>query len=719
MSFNDLKIRNIYIVPRNDVVNDFFVPVLAQSVRYDRGSAYFSSQALYEMTVGIKGLIDNGGKMRYIISPENLSQEDIDAIHDGYKRRDDYKRGNLLSRTEYYFNPQNYYEKERLSILAYLIANSYLDIKIAIPKNVQHKGVFHYKFGVFTDNVGNEILFNGSNNETENAIHNNNEIFNTYSTLKGDDECISEVSSLFEDLWNNNDKYDEVFDFPEDIKAKILTYYKENPNFDIDKEEFRKEVMHSEPKKPEAIKLHEYQEKAVKNWADNNYIGIFDMATGSGKTWTALYGITKLLEKERVVVTICCPYQHLVDQWCEDLDKWGFDYYAGYTGSKTRQWKKKLHENILDFNRKISKYLCFITTNASFATKYVQDELSSVDGKQLLVVDEAHNFGTKRLLSLLDDRYNYRLALSATIDRYNDKSGTQGLYDFFEKKCISYTLKDAIHDDKLTHYFYYPVIVYLTSEELEKYNQLTEDLRRETRYDKDNDKVFFSEKGKKILIERARVVAGAENKISKLRELMSTRTHTQHNLIYCGATTVNDVDYKDGVANYEEKRQVDAVTKMLSTDLHMKVSRFTSAEDAEERRKLIKAFDEGTMCQALVAIKCLDEGISIKSIETAYILASSTNPREYIQRRGRVLRKFPGKTYAYIYDFVTLPRNLKTVNKDNDKETDMSLLKRELIRVKDFEKLAENPSDSDKIFKRIEETYGYINLSDDEEDNYE
>lgn len=711
MSFEMLKIKPFYISPEDEVIDEFFIPVLSESVRYDRAVAFFSSQALYEMTVGIGNLIKNNGKIRYIISPVNLSEEDINAINKGYEERQKFLDKLFSTILE---NDTDYFVEERLNLLAHLIEDSYLDIKIAIPKNVRQGGLFHDKYGIFEDMVGDEIAFCGSFNDTPNAIYANNERISTYSTIKGQYEEIDQFNTQFEKLWNNKYEFDEVIDFPDNLKSTLHKYMKPDVNYDIDNEEalFIEKMNNRKPKKPEYVQMRDYQIEAVNNWCKNGYCGIFDMATGSGKTFTALYGICDLLQKEKVYTIICCPYQHLVDQWCEDLEKWNFNYIIGYTGSPMKQWKKRLKDTIGDFNRDVIEYGCLIVTNASFKTSSVQNEIKRIKGKILLVVDEAHNFGADNLRKLLFETYDYRMALSATIDRYNDETGTKALHDFFGCKCIEYSLKDAIDNDQLTRYFYYPIIVHLTENELEQYNDITDKIRKETRYDEVKKSLTITQKGKHLLIKRARIIAGAENKLVALKQLMINERESNHILVYCGATTVNDPEYHEDKADEYEIRQIDVVTKILGNELGMLVSRFTSEETAEQRRELVEVFDNGISCQALIAIKCLDEGVSIKSIEKAYILASSTNPREYVQRRGRVLRKYPGKNFAYIYDFVTLPRDLNEVrNIYEDISGDYSLIRRELVRVKDFAELAENSSESDKIINRIEEIYGVIDNS--------
>ena len=703
-----------YRPPMDDIIHDFFIPVLSESVQYDRAVAFFSSSALYDMTIGIQRMVAKHGHIRYIISPENLSDEDIDAIHYGYDEREKILIQKMLPLFD---NPVNHFEEERLNLLAHLIETGVLDIKIAFPKNnsISGRGIFHDKTGIMTDEIGNKISFLGSYNETRAAECLNNEYVTVFSSLNGDYHRVVQMQDDFDQLWEDNYPFAEVIPFPEDLKKVILTHKKPTLEDDIDlaefppkhEEEFKN--ISVQPEKPVNVTLYDYQKKAVKNWLDNSGRGIISLCTGAGKTYVALEAITELIKTHKVAIIICCPYQHLVDQWCEDLLDWHINYIPGYSGAPMKQWKKKLGLEINDFNRNVTDYLCFITTNATFKTPYIQDEIKRIKKDKLLIVDEAHNFGATGLRKLLiDELYKYRMALSATIDRYNDSEGTAALYNFFGKKCIEYTLKDGIENHQLTPYYYYPVPVSLTPEELESYYELTDKIRKEVRIDSDGKTKKITETGKRLLIKRARLIAGARNKLTVLEQLMRKETDSKHILVYCGATTVNDPDFKENSTNNEEEKQITAVAEILNKKLGMVACKFTATENAETRRKLIEMFDDGTACQVLVAIKCLDEGVSIKSIEKAYILASSTNPREYIQRRGRVLRKYPGKEFAYIYDFVTLPKQLEQIEFEDIDSRDLSLIRRELTRIVDFSELAENSSYSDELISQIKNVYGPI-----------
>jgi len=254
----------------------------------------------------------------------------------------------------------------------------------------------------------------------------------------------------------------------------------------------------------------------------------------------------------------------------------------------------------------------------------------------------------------------------------------------------------------------------MTDGELEKYRELSKRIARQC-YKRPNGKVEISEPGKKLLIERARIVAGASNKIGLLRELIEPYKNDTHLLIYCGATRSRDFTSDQSEKDEEGERQIVLVSKMLGLDLGMKVTHFTSMESAAERENIKRQFAAGDPYQAIVAIKCLDEGVNIPSIKTAFILASSTNPKEYIQRRGRVLRKAPDKPFATIYDFITLPTPLCYVNRDSESaKADLSLVKKEIVRMKEFGEISKNPSDADRLIKELSETYGLDTISEED-----
>ncbi|MCI8487020.1 MAG: DEAD/DEAH box helicase family protein [Clostridia bacterium] len=726
MSLLDVNLRKEYRSPRDDIVNDFYIPLLKEAVLYKRSVGFFSSSSLLEISYGLTRLINNNGKIQLIASP-NLSEEDIEAINKGYEIRESVIERALL---QYITEPQNYFEEERLNLLATLIAEEKLDIKIAFSLKNDKLGLYHEKLGLIYDNENNTIAFSGSMNETENAFVNNYEIVDVFTSWEDNDRVIIKEKA-FDKLWNNEDSSALICEFPKVAKEKLLSYKKENVDWNIDEKEFAnkiKESIQSEkikklksvtnsPEIPAGVSLHDYQKNAISNWKNNNYCGIFDMATGTGKTFTGLGAITQLYNdlKGKLAVIIVCPYQHLVDQWVEDILNFNINPIIGHSSSEQRDFKQRFKMAIMDYNLGVRNFFCFVCTNGTFVTDYIQSQINNIRGKVLLVVDEAHNFGATNLKQTLIPKFNYRLALSATLERHGDEEGTQALLDYFGKKCIEFSLDEAIKNKFLTPYEYHPIIVYLNEEELEEYHQLSKEISR--CIIKKNGKTKLSERGNIIAQERARLVAGASNKTLALAKAIKPYQKDNHILVYCGATTIDEQD-----KNGDDMRQIDIITELLGKKMNMNVAQFTSREDSITRDMLKKKFSDGDYLQVLVAIKCLDEGVNIPEIKTAFILASTTNPKEYIQRRGRVLRKYPGKEFAIIYDFITLPRPLEeTIHLTYEEiRCEKTMVKNEINRMIEFKRLALNKMESDILIDEITNTY-HLNDFDnvEEEELYE
>ncbi|MFF2875066.1 DEAD/DEAH box helicase family protein [Gottfriedia sp. NPDC057991] len=710
MKFIDKIIKSEYRSTRDNVVKEFYIPLLGDAVLYKRAVGFFSSTALIEISKGISRLVNNGGKILLIASPK-LSEDDLIAIGKGYEMKNEVIERALMNSI---LPPIDIFEEKRLNLLANLIAEGRLEIKIAFMENNNHIGMFHEKMGLIYDEEGNVIAFTGSMNETMTAFSHNYESIDVFCSWTQDKERVYAKERNFYSIWNDKEPNVQIIDFPQIAKEKFESYRVSKVNENIDELEYFSErsespiVYSTGPKIPNNVELHDYQNEAINNWKANNYIGIFDMATGTGKTYTGLGAIANLYDnlQKNLAVVIVCPYQHLVEQWVEDIKKFGMKPIVGYSASTQRDWKNRLKNAVTSFNLGVKKHFCFIATNATFSSAFVQEQIDKLKGNIVLVVDEAHNFGAAHLSKMLNPKIPYRLALSATLERHGDEEGTEKLFNYFGEKCIEYTLKQAIDSNKLTPYYYYPILVCLNEDELSEYKELTTQVIKYCTTDK-KGKLKLSDKAKMILIKRARLVAAAQEKIVMLAEKIEDYKDDSHMLVYCGAATMQDLDYVEGSVQADEKRQIDIVANLLGNKFNMRVSKFTSEESAEEREELKAVFSTGKQLQTLIAIRCLDEGVNIPSIKTAFILASSTNPKEYVQRRGRVLRKYPGKNFAKIYDFITLPVSIAEAESMSEDEIRSlrSLAIKEIDRMKDFASIAENPSVADQIINDI--TYSY------------
>lgn len=720
MSLQDHIIKSEYRSLIDNVVQDFYIPLLNEAVFYRRAVGFFSSSSLVEISKGIASLARRGGKIQIVASPY-LSDEDVEAIRKGYEDREKIIEKALLNQLS--DETLDFYSMERLNLLATLIAEGILDIRIAYTEDHKGIGMYHEKMGVITDAEGNSVAFSGSMNESSTAMSINYETIDVFrswgDTFEANQERLKE--NAFVSIWNNTEPNIQVLEFPSISQAMIEKYRKKPVDYDVDQKQFAAPSHQGKKKEsiqasigariPPDVTLHDYQKEAIASWVGENYRGIFDMATGTGKTYTGLGAVSKLCEdlRDDLAVVIVCPYQHLVEQWVEDIVRFNIKPIIGYSSSSQKDWKKRLAQAVRDQKlRADKKFFCFICTNATFTNPYVQEQIGKIKSPVLLLVDEAHNFGAKSLSQLLDDRFEYRLALSATLERHRDEEGTAALYNFFGKKCIVYSLERAIKEDKLTPYKYHPVLVYLNEEELDHYEQISYELSKHVIKGK-NGRIKLDSYGEILAIKRSRIVAGAINKIDRLLDVITPYKDDHFLLVYCGATHIASPTSDRTDTDESEIKQIEAVTRLLGNSLGMKVSKFTAEEDIEERNSIKQHFKDGDDLQAIVAIKCLDEGVNIPGIKTAFILASTTNPKEYIQRRGRVLRKSPGtgKEYAEIYDFVTLPRPLDEVSglTEDQMKRDLSLVKNELSRVLEFGRLSMNSMEATQIIWEICDCY--------------
>ena len=736
MSFQEYIIKTEYRSLIDNVVQKFYIPLLKEAVSYKRAVGFFSSSSLIEISKGIAELASQGGKIQIVASPY-LSDDDIEAIQKGYADRDEIIKAALLGQLS--DEHTDYYSMERLNLLANLIANGVLDIRIAYTEDSRGIGMYHEKMGIIEDADGNKVAFSGSMNESSTAMSLNYETIDVFRSWYNADEAerVKLKENAFHSIWSDCEPSIRVLEFPEISQALIEKYRKKAPNFSIDHEQFppRKEGARSGTELstvpgvigariPQDISLHDYQKEAISVWVGENYRGIFDMATGTGKTFTGLGAISKISEdlNDELAVIIVCPYQHLVEQWVDDIVKFNIQPIIGYSSSSQKDWKKRLSKAVRDQKlRREKSFFCFVCTNATFTNSFVQEQIGKIKSPVLLVVDEAHNFGAKSYAKLLDDRFTYRLALSATLERHRDEEGTAALYSFFGKKCIEYTLERAIAEEKLTPYKYYPILVYLNDEELETYEQLSYEISKHVIKGR-GGKIKLDSYGEILAIKRSRIVAAAELKLVRLKEVIASYKDDHFLLVYCGATNVLSPTADKSAVDEGDMKQIEAVTRILGNEFDMKVSKFTAEENIDERDAIKQHFKDGDDLQAIVAIKCLDEGVNIPGIRTAFILASTTNPKEYIQRRGRVLRKSPetGKEFAEIYDFVTLPRPLDEVSglTEEQMKRDLSLVKNELARVLEFGRLSMNSMEASQLIWEICDCYRLpYDLNDDEKED--
>ncbi|WP_414527306.1 DNA phosphorothioation system restriction enzyme [Nodularia chucula] len=453
---------------------------------------------------------------------------------------------------------------------------------------------------------------------------------------------------------------------------------------------------------PASLQLRPYQRQAITSWFANNGRGTLKMATGSGKTITALAIACELYQQINLqVLLVVCPYRHLVTQWARECEKFNLQPILAFENLRT--WQSQLSTQLYNLRSGSQNFVTVITTNSTLIGDGFQSQLKYFPPKTLIIGDEAHNLGAPKLEENLPRRVGLRLALSATPERYFDDYGTQSLFDYFGSVLQpEFNLKDAIAQGALVHYLYYPILVELTEAESLAYLKLTKKIGRALLYrERENSQrgnLEDNEDLKPLLMQRARLIGTAENKLTALRELMETRRESTHTLFYCS-------DGSQETGQRSSLRQLKAVAKILGVDLGYRVSTYTAHTSLKERETLRCQFESGEL-QGLVAIRCLDEGVDIPAIQTAVILSSSGNPRQFTQRRGRVLRPHINKERATIFDMIVLPPDL-------DRETieiERNLLKKELRRFVEFADLADNAGEARMKLLNLQKRYGLLDI---------
>ncbi len=674
---------------------DLFIPILKETKYYYRATGYFSSSILLELVDGIEEIEKRHGKIKLLMS-NNLSNDDYEAIKHGYEVKEIIEK-NMLKSINLVFDE---FEEEKLNYLAHLIANGILEIKIALMNESNGVNLYHTKKGIFIDEEGNEISFNGSFNASSNALFNFDEL--TFYSSYDNNIYHEQIKESFIKDWNGESSKITVYDFPEAVKEKIFKYKKDK--FLRPSELIKK---YQKPRISKDIKLRDYQLEAIDSWQSNKYVGYFDMATGTGKTYTAISALVRLL-KNRIPIIICCPQNIILNQWLSTLKKFNFNNVV--TSSEDKKIEK-LENLILDFKNKVIDEFVFLTTNATFQKEGILDVLfnGKYNGRYCLVIDEAHNAGAtgfKKVLSKYEGKFIARLGLSATLERQGDDSGNNFLYSFFKNECIKLGIEDAIKIDALVNYEYYPIACYMDDDERKQYLELS--LKIAKLLQSKNESI--KKRAESLCFERARLVSTIKDKILVLKKLLIEKEYINKNniLVYCGAKTrIDDVIYS----------QLIEVTSLLGNDLKMKVNKITGEET--NRDEIINQLTTKQL-NAICAIKCLDEGVDIPSLETAFILASSTNYREFVQRRGRVLRKSNNKSRAIIYDFYVLPFEENSIPSNiDDLQSFKNLVKKELNRINEYSKYSLNFGESLKLESSLYENYNLAyekegNVDDDE-----
>lgn len=679
--------------------SEFCSLALSNSVKLDLGLGYFSSASFNVLANGMARFIVNGGQMNLYIN-QYISKDDYDLLKG--KHDDRFDEG-LIDQFQSLLHTFEKRDTHFFECLAYLIQAKRINIKIVVLAN---GGLPHEKYGIFTDEVGNRIYFNGSMNMTAYAILGNLETVECTCSWKGEDsrEKVISFENHFHKVWNGECDGVLIYEARKFCNHILRTYPDQDPeklllreqNFITSLVSQKPGVARSTPHFPSKYPdgALPYQEDAYKAWLNNDKQGIFAMATGTGKTVTSLNCALHEYEADGFYhLLILVPTLDLVDQWQDELKNFNYKNIL-VISSLNSQWRKMLLQLSQKVKRGRQVDFAIVSTYDSFVHKDFQMLLPSISDSIILIADEAHNIGGNLVKTCFQHlTIQRRIALSATPERIYDEEGSKQIGKFFNDErpyVYSFPMSKAIAEGRLCKYFYYPRVAYLNDAEMEKYVYLTK--RLIALWDEKRKQFTDKNEAEKLLMNRKRIIHKCEDKLRVYRDILKEigEERLQYTFVYAPQGRYEKIGIDDEVSLTEED-DMSFIQKLLDETKNIFPNKlcntFTAQSNKQIRRDLLKSFADGTI-NVLLAMKCLDEGVDVPRAEIGIFTSSTGNPREFIQRRGRLLRKHKDKMYSYIYDIVVIP---DTINRDSSmSKMESNLVRGELQRVAYFSSLAQN-----------------------------
>lgn len=679
-----LPLQTSYRTSKGNIVDSFYSPCLQHATFYKRAVGYFTSSGLAAAAKGLAAFIKGNGSMQLVASPF-LEASDCEAMQKGYEARANVIVKSLIAGLSLGIDDVI---KNRLACLAWLIANNRLEVKIAIPQ-VPAQGIYHEKIGLFQDSVGNQVAFSGSPNETAGGLVNNFESIDVFWSWDDPQNRVAEKCRYFEALWRNETPLLDVIEFPDAARDKLLEYVPATPPTSDPESNATLPTVSIGGDKPRSQFLpREYQVAATEAWRRNNSRGILEMATGTGKTKTALYALEQSLNGG-LVSAIVAPYQHLVEQWANECASFGV--MNTRCMSANPKWPEEALQMRLSLTTKATRAAALITTYNTFVTERFHEILGRFPQKKVLIADEVHHLGAQNRRIPLN-AFEKRLGLSATPSRIFDPSGTAWLLENVGDVVFRFPMDEAI-PKYLVPYYYYVHMVRLDEAEQADYQEISVAISRACGQGASLSEEDPAENARlgPLLRRRHEIIGGAKNKIDQLRQVLRDDTWQRGNGLNFSLF-------------YASSSLFDELLKLTSREFGLKVSKFTFEESMAERRQILDDFSQQRI-DAIIAKKCLDEGLDIPATRTAFILASSSNPMEFVQRRGRVLRQHPNKSEAVIHDFFVLPAEHYELN-----EYDRRLIGRELRRALEFSRTAKNHVTCERELLRVQQQYNLLDI---------
>ena len=700
-------IRPLYILPKDPATEHVLIPCFQSATHVDCMMGFFSSEILVSLAPGLATFINCADEsLRLIISPL-LRPEDKAAIAEGIASVEDIVNTTL----EDFVVTENAIAQHTLKCLSWMLRHGRVEIKIALMKDA----LFHPKVWLFHE--GDDVIAaHGSSNMTYAGIQKNIEQMSISKSWEDANQyyITERFCDQFKQFWTNYDESCTVIPIPQAIEENLLkTYNADIPPTEDDFHTLYKQALSSMEESPATYDFgrstrpsftipselrfedgpFEHQGRAIKAWCEAGYQGVLEMATGSGKTIAAMICAHRLYEREKpLLIVVAAPYIPLIQQWCDEISPFGLKAVnlTEANGTKGRAAELKKLEKRLRFGS--SDIEIVIVSHVTLCSSEFKDELRKFDCKTLLIADEVHNLGSEGFITDPPDFFDYRLGLSATPIRQYDEAGTAQLFEFFGPIVFQFTLEEAI-GRCLVKYEYYVHCVELTENEMDEWYELTEKIGKNVWRQENGD--INDEYLLKLLRDRRSLLENAENKIAMLEDVLTERedfNRLQHTLIYTSDKAP------------QQLKDVNALLNKHGVLFHQLTHEET--RNREETSQIIQSFQEGTL-RILTAKRVLDEGVNIPEIEKAFILASTTVERQWVQRRGRLLRTCSqtGKTHSEIHDFIALPPDLDNIN-----DRDRTLIESELKRIQAFARLAMNAGKDDGPLPLIDQLVRAIYL---------
>ena len=645
-NFKNLFLKIKYDSDEVDVLKEFYIPVLQNSVSYKRIAGFFSSTSLIVAARGIIEFAKNGGKMQLITSTY-FSKNDLEILKNHGKTKEEIISENFQKE---FSELDDLLQKDHLKALGWMLKNNLLEIKIVDLINPpdlngdgisSKSGMFHMKVGIFDD--GNNLLsFSGSINESATGwLHSIEEIKIFKEWLDGQQEYVYADLKEFDKFWNNQAKKSKTFDIPTAIKNQLIKIAPKNLD-DLNIKYSDEKIIPTTP--VVKVELREHQKMAIDAWKNNNFHGILAMATGSGKTLTSLFA-SELAPKSTITI-ICVPTIPLIQQWESEIKK--FDPHSAIivAGTEKSNWKELLGPKLApyrlnsDLKHIQNRTYVICTNNTASNTDFVNIWKDIPSNNVQLIADEVHHLGADNFQNIFNIDSSRRLALSATPERQWDDQGNQKIFEYFGKTIFEYDLQQAINDSYLAHYTYHPLFAEMTQDEFQEYYELTKLIGQETAKHKQKEKqsgikLPLTPYHKRLLEERALIKKKTTDKVNVFEKWCNSISQNQI-LVFC-----------------EDTEQMEDLISVLN-QTGKKYAMYKSSMSGTQKIQSLNFFKKSQI-ELLLAIRCLDEGLDVPDCSSCIIVSSSTSIREFVQRRGRVLRATNKFKIAKIFDIIVIP----------------------------------------------------------------